>query len=371
MVKRTLILFMAGCIVAVTAKAQVQLTPQIPPQGLTVKSQLWNISVINTSGNDITAKLQLTVTDQTNKQRVFTAITRNFNMPKGVKQLRSSDLLPIDYTGSNTLYNIDMSPNGFLPVGNFVFCYSIIEQNASKEMVSEECVEAQVEALAPPMLISPSDHEQLEIPSPLFVWSPPTPRNLFTNLQYELRVAEVMGTQSAGDAIQQNIPLLVQQNIFTTNFQYPLSLPKLDTSKLYAWQIVAKNSVAAVGTSEAWLFRIKKASPDSIKLKTKAVYFTRLGREPGTPAIANGSLYFAYLNETNTNTAMLRLFDVTGSKMNELHVENPDQPLRFGENFITLDLKGISGIVRDHYYLLELVNQINEHWYIKFQYKTK
>lgn len=351
--------------------AQVQLTPQVPPQGLTVKNQLWNVSVVNTSGHDITAKLQLIMTDQSNKQQVFTAVTRNFNLPKGIKQLKTADILPIDYTVANTLYNIDINPNGFLPVGNFVFCYAIILQDGSKEMVGEECVEAQVEALAPPMLISPSDNDQLEIPSPLFVWSPPAPGNMFTNLQYELRVTEVLGTQTAGDAIQQNIPLLLQQNIFTTNFQYPLSLPKLDTSKLYAWQIVAKNNTTPVGTSEAWLFRLKRISPDTVKTRPTSAYYTRLTREPGTPAISNGVLRFAYLNESNTTTARLHLFDVTGRKANELYLETADQNLHFGENFITLDIKKIAGIKNQHYYLLELVNEANEPWYIKFEYKTK
>ena len=371
MIKQTIILLIAVSGLAIAARAQVQLTPQIPPQGLSVKSQLWNISVINTSGNDINGKLQLTITDQTNKQRVVTAVTRNVFLPKGVKQVRLTDLLPIDYSMVNPSYAIDANPEGFLPVGSFIFCYSFIEQNVNKEMVSEECVEAQVEALAPPMLISPSDNEQLEILSPLLVWSPPAPRNLFTNLQYELRITEVIGTQTAGDAIQQNIPLLLQQNIFTTSFQYPLSLPKLDTSKLYAWQIVAKNNMAPVGTSEAWLFRIKKQSADGLQQKNRSVYFTRLGREPGPATIASDALYFAYLNETDTRTAKLHLFDVTGGKTIELSLENADQPIHFGENFITLRLDQINGVIKRHYYLLELVNDANEHWYIKFQFTTK
>ncbi|WP_315814258.1 hypothetical protein [Paraflavitalea speifideaquila] len=81
---------------------------------------------------------------------------------------------------------------------------------------------------------------------------------------YDWTLVEVQATQSPADAIQQNVPLLSRQNISFTNFQYPLSAPELDSSKLYAWRITARNNLAPIGNSEVWSFRVRQYAPDTV-----------------------------------------------------------------------------------------------------------
>lgn len=366
---RKLIIWIVCCIGMYPVAGQVQVNLQLPPIGLTVKSQLWNMAVVNTSGMELSAKLVLTMTDLTTGEVVLNAETRTFQLPKGIKQVRMTDLLPVNYTVVSTSYLIDANPEGFLPVGLFRCCFLLRIQEGKYSDV-EECQDAQVEPLSPPILISPSDSERIESGRPTFIWSPPMPYKLFSNLQYDLFVAEVIGSQSAGDAIQQNIPLLYQQNIASPNFQYPLSTPRLDTGRLYAWQIIAKNNMLPVGKSEAWLFKLKNPESDTIRQKLTGIYHARLTRDVvGAPVICSGVLHYAYNNEQNLTGVKVNVYDITGSIIRQVKLQSTVQPLKYGENLVSLDLKENREFINEHFYLLELETPGGEHWYLKFEYR--
>src|SRR5580765_2408864 len=153
---------------------QILVNPQIPLMGLVVKNQLWSLSVMNNSGRDGLVQIEMTMTDLAGKQQVLTAVSRSFMLFKGAHQVQAGDLMPITYTVMNSSYPVDASPNGFLPVGQFSICYRALRVDAdAHEPAPEQCVEVQIEPLAPPMLVSPADSEQIEMPRPQFNWLPP------------------------------------------------------------------------------------------------------------------------------------------------------------------------------------------------------
>src|SRR6187200_3654634 len=106
--------------------AQVLITPQLPPVGITVKSELWNLSLVNSFPQSLEIQLEVQMTDVSNSQRVFSAISRPFILPKGTKNIRASDIMPLTFNVLNSSYNIDASPFGFLPIGIFNVCYTVI-----------------------------------------------------------------------------------------------------------------------------------------------------------------------------------------------------------------------------------------------------
>jgi len=367
---KNVLLAFFGVITGLCSAAQVTINPQLPPIGLTLKSQLWNLSLINGSGIGFTIQLQLVVTDVSTNQIVFNATTKPFYLPPNAKQVSPSDLMPITYTGINPAYPTDGNPNGFLPIGVFNFCYSVVGMDShAARTVDEVCDQSQVEPLSPPVLVSPSDSEYVDNSRPMFMWIPPMPINLFSNLSYDYYLTEVEPTQSAADAVQQNIAVLYQPNIRTTNFQYPLSAPALDSNKLYAWQVVAKNNSAPVGTSEAWAFRLSK---DTTKVTTKSPsssFYTKLSREnSGAFTVCNGVLHFAYLQELNAKSAHIEVYDVTTSRQNQVQLDSNEYTVRFGDNLLNLDLRNVADIINKHVYLMDLTNAGGEHWYLKFQY---
>jgi len=366
---KIIILFSVLLLAVHPTRSQVVVTPQLPPQGLTLKSQLWNLSVVNTANQNMQAQVELSMVSVSNNQTVLTATTRVLDFPKGLKQLHAGDVAPVTYNVLASGYNIDGSPEGFLPVGTFQLCYSVIRVDLeTSERVAEECETIVIEPISPPQLVSPADSEQVELTRPLFNWLPPSPVQLFNNLVYDFNLVEVQALQTGAEAIQQNIPLETESNLTIATQQYPASLPELDTSKLYAWQITARSGGSEVARSEVWTFRVKKNVPDSLRLPP--VYYLRMKRENDAAyAICYGVLYYEYLNEGNDRQIPFKVYDLGDASRKELLLDSTLIDLRFGQNLGKLDFSRDNILKDKHIYLLELINSRKEHWYLKFQYR--
>src|SRR5688572_5482237 len=203
------------------SSAQVITKLQLPPVGLTLKSQLWNLSLINTSNEDLDVRIELMVANASTNQKVLSGTTRLFNLPKGLRILTANIVAPVTYNVLSPEYNFSLNQEGFIPVGAYNVCYTVVAfRGDAGDRIGEECETIDVQPLSPPLLISPSDSEYVEINRPLFTWLPPSPNNLFTALTYDFTLAEVQSTQSGADAIQQNIPTQVVSNLLTNSLQY-------------------------------------------------------------------------------------------------------------------------------------------------------
>jgi len=367
---RKFLIFLVSLLLVSRIQSQVMLTVQLPPQGVTIKSQLWNFTLINTS-EDIKVKMEIVVTDASNNLQVFTGVTRVFNLPKGTRQFRFTDVMPVNYNIVNPGYGVDPNPDGFLPIGVFNVCYSVIKViNDAFEPLTEECEVIDIEPISPPQLLTPVDSEYVEVTRPFFTWLPPAPINLFNALNYDWVLVEVMNMQSGAEAVQQNIPLYQQINLKSTNYQLPISGMELDTGKVYAWRVVAKNGSSSVANSEVWTFRIIKRFANT-PAKIVAGSYAKLRREEdGTMITCYGKVQYEYLNEINSSSLQVRLFDLSSQTRKQITLESSTQQIKYGQNFIDLDLSDITGMKSGRIYLLELINAKGEKWYLKFQYRA-
>src|SRR5882757_5980990 len=256
---KKLLLLILSCQTGMGVFCQVLINLQLPENGLTIKSQLWDMSLVNTFSQGHNVQLQMVMTDGSGNHEILAASSRVFFLPKGVRQVKASDIVPLTYTVTDPSASVDANPNGFLPTGAYRFCYRIINLDGEVPVqVGQECKDAEIEPLVPPMLISPVDSEKIEIPRPVFTWAPPMPGSLFGRLFYDWELVEVQSMQTGPEAIQQNIPVLYRSNIQGTSFPYPMSAPALDSTKIYAWRIVAKNNGTPVATSEVWNFSLRR-----------------------------------------------------------------------------------------------------------------
>lgn len=367
--QRTLLLLLMVCIAGSLA-GQVLINLQLPPTGMTLKSQLWNFSLINTGTDKVNVRVDVSVRDQAGNVQVFAGSSKSFELAKGMKQVQYQDVLPITYTIYNGNYGVDANPDGFLPIGNFQVCYSVFQYvSDATESVAEECQGIEVEPVSPPLLVLPADSERIILTRPLFTWTPPVPINRFSALNYDWTLVEVLPGQSGDLAVQQNLPLLTASSLSATNFQYPASSPELDSTKTYAWQITAKNNSNAVGKSEVWTFRIAKLSPDTTNYKQEGYYIRLAPQSEASYTICFGDVRYEYVNDINDSTAQVHIYDITLANHPEVTLDTAAQKLRFGQNFIKHSLAGMSGIINRHLYLLELRDSRNQSWYLKFEYR--
>ncbi|HEX2629791.1 MAG TPA: hypothetical protein VHM26_12280 [Chitinophagaceae bacterium] len=367
--KKNLLVFLL--LFCIKTQAQLLVNLQLPAIGLSSKSQLWNMAAVNTTNGSLQIKVSMLFTDVSTGQLVFTASSGQFTLTAGSHILQANDFMPVVYNIVNGNYGIDNSPGGLLPVGNFTICYQfdkIIGDNT--ERITEECETVEIEPISPPLLVFPEDQSILEINRPVFNWIPPAPVSLFSNLNYNLRLVEILPTQSAADAVQQNPAIFSQQNITGLATPYLSSLPALDTGKWYAWQVTANNNNTFVGRSDVWSFRITNPGI-AADVSNKGQAFAKLRKEGEIHYfICNRYLNVAYDNYLPDDTVSIAIYDVTG-QFTPIELDSNYLVLHPGQNLISLDVGASNSLSPNRIYQFELVNSRQEKWVGKFYFRRQ
>lgn len=362
-------LLMLFCIVCVQQSfAQVMINFQLPYSGIYSKSQLWNFSVINPEETQVNMRIEILVTDAANGSLVFTGKSGNYLLSQKMVQLNAAILSPITYTVVNSNYNVDINPEGVMPVGKFTVCCVLYFEN-DIHGGNGDCTEVEVEPIAPPMLVTPADAEVSDVRRPFFSWLPPTPAFSFSNLTYDFKLVTVDALQTPYEALQQNIPLHFESSIGNNTLSFPSSLPDLDTSKLYAWQVSAISNGTAT-SSEVFTFKVRQYDLDTVSVKAPADYYAPLKKEnDATCYVFDNEIKYMYVNETNDSTCYFNIYDISGAAPKTLVQSEALQQIKFGQNFIILNVARYPKIQTKHIYLFELVNANKEKWYMKFDYR--
>ena len=314
-----------------TAGAQVSIVLQVPPVGVMQKNQLWNMALINAGGPGVSVTIQLTLLDARDGQPVMTAQTRPVLLTKGTTMITAREVTPVHYDYPSPQFNVDRDPNGFLPVGNYKACYSIVQASHSEGRLTEDCIPIEVQPLSPPQLNSPADTSMVATAYPQFSWLPPTPINLFSNLSYEMMLVEVLPDQGPYQAIQQNIPVYNISHLKDPVNLYPASGTPLDTGRLYAWRILALNDEQFIAQSEVWTFRL--ATPVKTPLMVPGGHYMsmRPGNEPsaGVHVLTSDTIGCKFYSFEKDHPAMVNFYGADGKL-----VKATQEKIVYGDNFL-------------------------------------
>jgi hypothetical protein len=358
MIKKIIIVWLFA--VPLFCKAQVSINVQLPPAGLVQKEQLWNLILVNNGADVLDITLQLNLQDAFTGQIVLTATTGNLLLSKGVKMLKPTDIQPINYT-----YNLPDFTRNYLPMGSYIACYQVINAGARKETaLAEECMRIHIDPLSPPLLNSPADKSMVATPYPQFTWMPPTPFDMFSTLNYDLLITEVIEGQSPTEAIQYNTPIYTKSAITQPYESYATSFTKLDTGKIYAWQVIAKNGLSYAAKTEIWTFKI--APPNWVTQLIEQTPFIKMKIDNPEKGIApNGFLKMAYTNETSDTTIKVYLKEVNATTP----LTSFEVILYRGENLIQKDIQKIVKAKENKLYEAYILNSRNELWRMLFEIK--
>jgi hypothetical protein len=336
-------------LLAVAGNAQLSISVQEPPAGIVQKRQLWNLALINSSNNSMDVVIGLTLVDLSDNQPALTAFTRPISINKGVKQLRVSDVEPVDYQYVSPAFS--RLTDALLPIGNYQACYTVyINGKDDKIVLAENCIVLDVQPLSPPQLTMPVDSATIQNPWPQFSWLPPAPVTLFNDLNYDLLVTEVRPDQSAGAAIQENLPVYNVRRLSTMVNNYPSSNKTLDTGKVYAWRVIAKNGETFAAQSEVWTFRIMQEAPKALTpvnglyldLKNSNAY-------TGTAVIPDNVLGIRYYSYDKTHEAVIKFLNEKGDVVKEMK-----RTVAYGNNFMVFKLD--HSFKKDNMYSIELTD---------------
>lgn len=353
----------ALCWVVSNGQAQLIIRPAVPRLGIIQKSQLWNLLVINTLPGEAEISISLVLQDRQTGYTLMTAQSGNIKLAKGSKQLNEQAVFPVQYR-YETIFN-NNNQQALLPVGNYLACYSVIS-TAKQESVAQECVAIDVAPLSPPQLMYPANGSQIVERSPQLSWIPPTPAILFSQLRYDVAVTEVYPGQSPAEAIQRNTPFYVAGSIPQQSIPYPASATSLDTGKVYAWQIIAKNGESYAAKSDVWTFTIR---PQTKVEKILAITpFVRMKKEDAELTIApDGILKFVYFHQAPTSDVSVTIEDI--SKVNANTLKPFVLKVVAGENYIQESLRKHLKLEAGHVYLATLINSAHEKFILRFEVK--
>jgi len=344
------------------SKAQIIMTLQVPPVGVLVKNQLWNMLLLNAGKSSQLVMINLVLSDQKTNQPVLTANTLPFLVNKGANQIQAKDLGPINYSYSGPATLADHDPNGMLPAGTYQACYSIA--NGEKGIVlAENCILIAVDPLSPPLLNSPANEGSIYTAYPQFTWLPPAPVSIFSDLSYDLVLVAVLPGQATADAIEQNIPVYSGGFLRNPYLNYPSSYRSLDTGQLYAWRIVAMNNGQPTAMSEIWTFKV--VVPPKPVVHTNFVPYLDLKRRLGpSVASASGSLRFTYQNDP-ADTMVSYTITSLNDRGNPV-VQQGKVAMRRGTNLLEIPLSKTAGYAEKKIYLFQFTNSRKETWSVKF-----
>lgn len=320
--------------VTLSTSAQLTIRPNVTQAGIVQKSQLWSIATVYMFDDNPEAFFEVTITDRLTGLPVLVGRSSPVKLSKGPKLFTESEISPINYTSSNTQFTMDAT--GLLPAGLYQACYRVFSTEVhKKDPLSEECIAIDVEALSPPLLNLPADSSLLTVKYPQFVWLPPTPISIFPDLQYDFILTEVLPRQSSQEAVQRNIPLYSTSALKESTLIYPSSFPQLDTGKLYAWQIVARNGRGYGAKSEIWVFRLVEDKP--VKENNPFIYYPKLSKQIYSTLYSAGNpIRFEINNERNEVSGQVTLFKA-GSEQGK-PIASKKLSLTPGQNFISWDV---------------------------------
>jgi len=127
---------------------------------------------------------------------------------------------------------------GTLPEGTHSFyVWLSSEPRGAGTLLAETGFSRTVITPGSPDLLSPTDGAMVRQSLPTFTWTPPTlPLNV-SNVAYQFRMVEVLGSQTANDAIRGNRIHFETVVEALTALNYPVSALSLEHGRRYAWQI--------------------------------------------------------------------------------------------------------------------------------------
>jgi hypothetical protein len=306
--------------------AQISINAQLPISGFIQKEQLWNLILINNNENAIDVNIRISIMDAATNQEAFTAISNNILLEKGVKVVTNSEVQPVLYNYNNQ----DFSRN-YLPLGTYIICYKVSLIAEVQIPLAEDCIQLHIDPLSPPLLNSPTDKSET-IKYPLFNWLPPAPSDLFSNLNYDFILTEVLEGQVPAEAIEFNVPIYSGNNIMQPYLNYPSSFTELDTNKTYAWQIIAKNGLSYSAKTEVWTFKVNNQINTVAELPSKN-YLLMENDLTDTYQISGNVLYIKYASFDRDYTGQIVFTDINGEI--EFSI---DKQIVTGDNYFDLDI---------------------------------
>jgi hypothetical protein len=231
------------------------------------RTELALLTIVNTSQNleDLEYKIQTKIY----KDDVLVVETKTSQMPIMLLPFGSDTFLAdeiIPYNALRFYGNIEKTviQTGLLPAGIYSFCVSLIDLKGNFLTRQESfCKPMIITDYQLPELIYPIENTIIStqsLPSTIFIWSPLAPMPPGDEgVKYIIAISKVRNKQSPARAFDVNFPLVEEEIMAGTQFNWPTDIDIPDEDTQYVWSIKpvtfndnpyksGKNSFVKIGT---------------------------------------------------------------------------------------------------------------------------
>jgi len=277
--------------------------------------------------------------------------------------------LTISYTVDAFYANL-VNTGGIFPAGAYHIDYALYGRPLDGEFseLAENSIDATVESLFPPMLISVENNDTICEQYPIFTWTPAYQASNPGDLTYYFKMVEVYGFQSSYQAITSNPYYYSQQDIPITLLNYPVSAATLVYNQQYAWQVdaIINNQVAA--SSEIWTFVYGCPSDTIIDSIPQMPYVKlRLERDGGEYKLVNKFLYINYTERYFPGENAQLKYQIYDRNTNEfVPTNNTVLAVVEGENNYIISTCGDGLNLPDGVYQFIVTDKKGIKWYVDF-----
>jgi hypothetical protein len=365
---------LTGILCYFSSFGQYAIIPLSPPPNFTF-NDLWHLTVTK-GGTDDYKQFYISLRLYEANMLKVKSNTAVISLPVGnhyYNMSNISDLQPFvtSYYDAGILQQA-ISSGGTFPPGTYNIIYTLYGKAADGEFVplSENVTEALVEAMWPPMLLSPPDGDSIDTQYPLLTWTPAFSSAYVGQITYELKLVELFPGQNSYQAIQSNPSYFTQNNIPVTMLPYPPAAQLLDTNKVYAWQVHAEAQGNTMGSSEVWTFTWKNRGPEKVVHKIKS-YF-KLSGKTATEFVYVSTPFLPIVTEERYNPTLSSSirFKILDEKMEIVGDEKKfDAAIKTGFNKYLIPVCSSEGnlSLSPGKYFLEMELEKNKKDYLPFQ----
>jgi hypothetical protein len=245
------IIFLLVLFVSITINAQVQVNLNVssnPTPELfewANRTDLAILTVTNSDerliGTDYKIKVKVSLDNEVVLETNMNVMAQKLEL--GSQTFLADEIIPYNAINfKNNSFKNKMIQTGLLPAGVYSFCVSLIDLNGKTiSTPAEVCRTMLITAYQLPELLFPIDNISIKVnlaPTILFTWSPvsPTPPAQL-GVKYIIAITEVQPGQSVSQAFHVNYPILEEEVIGRTQFNWPLDLNTPDETTQYVWSI--------------------------------------------------------------------------------------------------------------------------------------
>ena len=277
------------------AQTEVIVKLQQPPPNQLRSTDIWNLTLTNTTRNTLQISLFGTL-EEAGAGVIVDGTSKPFTLQPGTKTITYDDVKSGKVNFKSGKWREAFTRTGNAPSGDYTICIYVKDKSGNE--IGTDCIDQKIEISGAPQLVSPADGEEIAAGSlPNFTWLPPMPIPP-GKTTYKLKIVEILGNQSPEIAFAQNRSFFEKDGIRMTTFSYPLKEKKFEEGKSYAWMI----SIGEL-KSDICVFKIiiDESNPGSCTaLDTTKYKITCLGK------LADGNYHYQVsdlvLNKVISNT---------------------------------------------------------------------